>query len=249
MTKEMNMANIHIVLQGKGGVGKSVVAAFLAQQQQAKGKDILAIDTDPVNATFSGYKGLKVQNIDIMKNDDINPRKFDELIEMIYESETETVIIDNGSSSFIALSSYLKNNEAIQLLTNHGHKVHIHTVVTAGQAQKDTLLGFKSVIEDFSESGAAIVVWQNEYWGQIEANGKRLEQMKVYIDNKKFVHAIIIIPQLKSQTFSQDLHDILTKKQTFDEAIIDESTQLMAKQRLQMIKAGIFSNMELALQG
>jgi CO dehydrogenase nickel-insertion accessory protein CooC1 len=52
------MAKIHMVLQGKGGVGKSFIAAMLAQYKARKGQIPLCIDTDPVNATFHGYKAL-----------------------------------------------------------------------------------------------------------------------------------------------------------------------------------------------
>jgi len=50
---------IHMVLQGKGGVGKSFVAAPMAQFLQDKGRDPLCIDTDPVNATFAGYSAFR----------------------------------------------------------------------------------------------------------------------------------------------------------------------------------------------
>jgi len=40
---------IHIALQGKGGVGKSLVSAILSQYLSSKGQDVLAIDADPVN--------------------------------------------------------------------------------------------------------------------------------------------------------------------------------------------------------
>jgi len=49
---------IHVVLQGKGGVGKGFVAALMAQFLQDRGRDPLCIDTDPVNATFAGYSAF-----------------------------------------------------------------------------------------------------------------------------------------------------------------------------------------------
>jgi CO dehydrogenase nickel-insertion accessory protein CooC1 len=52
------MAKIHMVLQGKGGVGKSMIAAtVIAQYKASKGQQPLCIDTDPVNATFEGLQG------------------------------------------------------------------------------------------------------------------------------------------------------------------------------------------------
>jgi cellulose biosynthesis protein BcsQ len=57
------MAKINVVLQGKGGVGKSFIAATLAQYKINKGHEPLCIDTDPVNATFAGYKALNVTRL------------------------------------------------------------------------------------------------------------------------------------------------------------------------------------------
>lgn len=57
------MAKIHMVLQGKGGVGKSMIAATIAQYKAGKGQKPLCIDTDPVNATFEGYKALNVRRL------------------------------------------------------------------------------------------------------------------------------------------------------------------------------------------
>jgi adenylylsulfate kinase-like enzyme len=40
---------IHLVLQGKGGVGKSVVASWLAEFLIQRGGPVRCIDGDPVN--------------------------------------------------------------------------------------------------------------------------------------------------------------------------------------------------------
>ena len=77
------MANVHMILQGKGGVGKSFIASLLAQHKIADHKNILCIDTDPVNATFAGFKALNVKRLELMDGDVINARKFDDLIELI----------------------------------------------------------------------------------------------------------------------------------------------------------------------
>ena len=51
---------IHLTLQGKGGVGKSLVASILAQYFRHRGAEIHCLDTDPVNQTFSQYTGVWV---------------------------------------------------------------------------------------------------------------------------------------------------------------------------------------------
>ena len=86
------MAKIHMVLQGKGGVGKSMIAATLAQYKAGKGTKPLCIDTDPVNATFEGYKALNVRRLNIMEGDEINTRNFDALVEQIATAEVDVII-------------------------------------------------------------------------------------------------------------------------------------------------------------
>jgi CO dehydrogenase nickel-insertion accessory protein CooC1 len=55
------LSTIHLSLQGKGGVGKSLVASILAQYLLQRGKTVRCIDTDPVNKTLSQYRGLPAE--------------------------------------------------------------------------------------------------------------------------------------------------------------------------------------------
>jgi hypothetical protein len=45
-------AAVHLSLQGKGGVGKSLIASFLAQYYKARGVRAICVDTEPVNQTY-----------------------------------------------------------------------------------------------------------------------------------------------------------------------------------------------------
>ena len=74
------MSTVHFVLQGKGGVGKSLIASLLYQYLHQQGRAVTGVDTDPVNATFAGYKELSVQVLNIMEGDDIDQRRFDSLM-------------------------------------------------------------------------------------------------------------------------------------------------------------------------
>jgi ATP-dependent Clp protease ATP-binding subunit ClpA len=40
---------IHLILQGKGGIGKTVVATWLAEFLMGRGQPVCCIDGDPVN--------------------------------------------------------------------------------------------------------------------------------------------------------------------------------------------------------
>jgi hypothetical protein len=236
------MSKLHVILQGKGGVGKSVAAAFLAQYKNEKGQDPTCIDTDPVNATFYGYKALNVQKLQIMEADEINPRSFDTLVEMIAASKGD-VIIDNGASSFVPLSHFLISNQVPALLKEMGHELVVHTIVTGGQALLDTVSGFAQLAAQFPGE-ALFVVWLNPYWGAIEHEGKGFEQMKAYTVNKSRVSSIVQLPALKKETYGRDLSDMLQARLTFDEALAMEALTIMTRQRLKIIKGQVFGQLE-----
>jgi len=232
------MATIHLVLQGKGGVGKSMIASFMAQYKRSKGRTPLCIDTDPVNASFQAYKSLTVQHLQIMKGDDIDPRSFDQLVELVAKAK-EDVVIDNGASSFVPLSSYVISNHVPALLRDMGHQLVVHTVITGGQALSDTVHGFAQLVKQYPPE-VVFVVWLNPYWGPIEREGKGFEQMKAYLEHKDRVSAMVRLPDLKPETFGRDVSDMLQAHLTFDEAIALPSLTIMTRQRLSIIKRQLF---------
>lgn len=235
---------VHIVLQGKGGVGKSLVSSLIAQYKLNKSEEITCIDTDPVNASLSGYKALNVKQLKLIDDNEINSRSFDALIDIIAKTNHD-IIIDNGASCFIPFSTYLIENDIVELINNLGHEVIIHTIVTGGQAAADTLNGFVTLIQEYPEK-CSFVVWLNPYWGSIEINGKHFEDMQAYIVNKDRVSAIVRLPTLKKETFGVDFENMLNVKQTFDEAIADSSLTIMNRQRLKMTQREIFNSMTAA---
>ena len=239
------MSKVHIILQGKGGVGKSVVAALLSQSLASKGAAPENIDTDPVNASFSGYKGLAVHHLKIMEDDEINPRSFDTLVEMIAAANGD-VIIDNGASSFVPLSHFLISNQVPALLAEMDRQLVVHTVITGSQALLDTVSGFAQLASQFPDE-ALFVVWLNPYWGPIEHEGKSFEQMKAYLTNKARVSAIVRLPALKEETYGRDLTDMLKERLTFDEALALDTLTIMTRQRLKIIKGQVFGQLDNAM--
>lgn len=224
------MSTVHFVLQGKGGVGKSLVSSMLFQYLP-KNINCVGIDTDPVNATFSRCVDLNVKRLDIMDADnDIDSRKFDKLMEIILsQSDDNHIIIDSGASSFIPLCSYLKENNAIDLIKEYGNKVVLHSIITGGQALGDTLAGLGTLASSFD---APIVVWLNLYFGDIFKNGKTFEEFKIYQEHGHKFQAVIKIPLRKQATFGKDLEDLFSSRETFDAAINNSKVPIMVRQRL-----------------
>lgn len=224
------MATVHFIQQGKGGVGKSMIATMLYQALRQLGKTVMAFDTDPVNSTLYGFKEFDVTRMDLLRSGDIDPRKFDDLIEAIAALPPEAhAIVDNGASSFLALNSYIKENDILQLLEEAGHQVFFHSVITGGQAISDTALGLKALATGFPSS--SIVVWLNHYFGEIVMDGKSFENFKVYTEHSDQFHAIINIPQGNAATLGKDLEVLFAKRQSF-EAGMNASQSIVVRSRL-----------------
>ena len=236
---------IHMVLQGKGGVGKSFVAALMAQFLQDRGDDPICIDTDPVNATFAGYSAFGVHAIELVDGRDINPRRFDLLVEQIVGAEfkTDHAIIDNGASSFLPLADYMLSYDVPGLLAEMGHELCLHSVITGGQGQDDTLEGLLELLENFA---VPVVVWLNPFCGRIERDGKRFTDMKVYQDHKRRMAALVEIPEFNAKTTGHDLSELLKTKRPFRDAVGDPAVLLMTRQRLKMAQRELYSRLEAA---
>ena len=130
---------IHMSLQGKGGVGKSLVAAILSQYLASRGQDVHGIDADPVNHTFSEYRGVRARCLSILKDGSVDQREFDSLMER-FLTQSGTFVVDTGASTFIPLWHYVLENHALEHLRERGKRVYIHSVITGGQSLGDTLL-------------------------------------------------------------------------------------------------------------
>ncbi|MFT0549121.1 AAA family ATPase [Allopusillimonas ginsengisoli] len=239
------MKQVHLTLQGKGGVGKSYVSSLLAQYLMAQGQPVLTVDTDPVNATLGGYKAFNAQRLELMENGTLVERHFDTLIEKVVSEDTNFVI-DNGAASFIPLSFYIAENDAINLIAQHGKQVVIHTVITGGQAMRDTLAGFAGLVEQMPAE-ARIVVWLNEFFGDIEAEGKTFEEMRVYLQHRDRIHGLVRIPRQTGSTFGKDVQLMLDSKLTFDEVAASPDFGLMSKSRLASVRKVIFDQLSTVL--
>ncbi len=225
------MATIHFIQQGKGGVGKSMIAAFLVQALRHIGHPVLVIDADPVNATLAGFKEFNAVRLQIMKGDNIDARVFDEILELVMPLDAAThVVIDTGASSFVSFGGYLKENTVVQLFQEAGHRVFFHTIITGGQAITDTVYGLKVMAQDFAS--APIVVWLNSYFGEIAMDGKVFEEFNIYKEHSHQFHAIISLPEKNPITFGRDLQDLLAKRMTFQAGITSSTFGIASKSRL-----------------
>src|SRR3546814_587662 len=187
--RRQEMKHVNLILQGKGGVGKSFIASLLTQHYIGRQVTPACIDTDPVNQTFAGYKAFTAKRLELMRDGNIDPRAFDQLIEGIMTAPEDAVfIVDNGAATFVPLSAYMFENDVAAFLQQHGLQLVIHSVLTGGQAQGDTMDGLASLLEHFPN--VPVVVWLNEFFGRVERDGRKFEDSKLFRDHQDQIHEI-----------------------------------------------------------
>lgn len=225
---------VHLVLQGKGGVGKSLTASMLAQYLAVSGQTLVAIDTDPTNATFAAIQSIGAKHIQIMEAGEINSRNFDSLMTEVFEApEGAHLVIDTGATSFISLCSYLAQNQALTLLQDAGITVIVHTPICGGAAFDDTVSGLLSILDHFPS--VPVVVWLNEFFGPVETNGRGFRDSKLYKDNADRIVAVLRHQKVQRDTFGEDVRVMMERKLSFEEAFESTDFNIMARQRLKLI--------------
>jgi hypothetical protein len=235
---------VNFILQGKGGVGKSFVAALVAQHFRSAGDgDVVCVDTDPVNATFSGYEAFGARRIELLDNGVVDSGRFDGLM-MSIVSEDADFIVDNGASCFIPFTKYLFESNALAVICGTGRDVVFHTVLTGGYGLRDTIAGFDWLAENMPVE-TRIVVWLNEFFGPIEVEGKGFEDMKVYQKHRDRIAALLRLPKQNEQTFGRDLKAMLDQRLTFAQARASTQFNIFSKQRIAMMERQFLDQLKL----
>lgn len=234
---------VNFILQGKGGVGKSFVASLLAQHFHMTLDDVVCVDTDPVNATFSGYEAFRTRRVELLDNGVVDSGRFDGLM-MSIVSEDAHFIVDNGASCFIPLTKYLFESNALEVICGTGREVVFHSVLTGGYGLRDTVAGFDWLAQNMPAQ-TQIVVWLNEFFGPIEIDGKGFEEMKVFQRHRDRISALLRLPKQNEQTFGRDLKLMLDQRLTFAEAKASPHFNLFAKQRISMMERQFLDQLKL----
>lgn len=232
--------SVHLTLQEKGGVGKSVLASILAQKLQGDGKRVKVLDCDPYNASLYRIKALGAEYIKILdENRKFLPEAFDEMMMKVLEGDYDSYIIDNGAAAYMQLSKYMFDDNIIGELVDNGFEVYIHSVITAGGEQDLVLENFDQICEGFGDVGAKIVLWENQFLGPIKKGDKRLEDFAVYKKHKKKLFAHITTPELNEHQMPT-MEKMLNTKITFDEVQTSDEFHTLQKSRLRKLQKQYF---------
>jgi hypothetical protein len=234
-------ASVHLVLQGKGGVGKSFVSAILAQYFRTKSPPVHCLDTDPVNATFAQYRLLEAEHLKVLRRGTINEKQFDVFVEKVCHGDG-VFIVDTGATTFVPLWNYILENEILEFFRSHGRSVFVHSVVTGGQAMTDTLNGLERLAQTTSQKN--VIVWLNEYFGEIAKDGKTFEEFKIAEEYAPKLIGTVVIRDRNPHTYGDDVRQMLEQRLTFDEAIKDGKFFLVSKQRLAIVRRELFEQLD-----
>jgi MinD-like ATPase involved in chromosome partitioning or flagellar assembly len=234
---------VHFVLQGKGGIGKTLVSTILAQWLRDRNQAPLrCFDTDQENTTFSRYKALNVKHVPVMTESRIiDPKRFDALMIDIL-AEDANCVIDNGANTFSPLMAYLLENDCFDLLKESERKVYIHTIVGGGDTLHDTAMGFVSTAKSTT---VPLVVWENEHFGPLQsAAGKQFVESQTYAENSSRVIGRINMSQRNPDTFGADIKKMNTARLTVDEVRESERFNVMEKQRVKVVFRDLFEQLD-----
>lgn len=234
------MNQLHMVMNGKGGIGKSIVAFHIAQFLKSLDPGSICIDTDPLTPTLANYKALSPIHIQIASETDVILTRFDEMIELIISSDNN-VVIDTGASTFLPIAKYLVKNSIFDVLRDeYGKEVFLHVVLNA-QTQNDYLATTASLelISDNFAGDCKIVVWLNEFGGDLQP----FLVSDYYERNKDRFFAIIKLKN-PDEMLLADLKSMLHSFQIYEEALKDSSRFVMARSRLKKQRDSIYRQLE-----
>lgn len=239
----------HFILQGKGGVGKTLVSGLLAQYLDTTGVEVHCFDTDPVNHSLAQMAALNVKEVPLYKDgtSDTDNRALDKMLSDMAENPA-TYVVDNGASSFKPMSQHLISDGSIELLLDMGFSVALHLVVSTGPELDMTISGVADIL-DSVEASIPVVVWINEKGPAFaEQTGTEFEGSKFYERYKGQIAGIITIPSLPKA--SRGIFEtMLNNKMTFEEAESSNSFYVIEQKRLGKLKESFYGAIENGLEG
>lgn len=235
-------ARVHLVAMSTGGAGKTFTSVAIAQYMKSKeGANVLCLDTDPATPKFVQHRALDVRRIDItVSGMNIDRSKFDDMIDFIIEHEGECVI-DSGASNFLPLMAYMVSQDVIEVLKGAGKEVILHAPLMGGDAFTHTLNGLDTMLRNLN---SRVVLWENEWRGLVQAEGKDLYQSKPYRENKDRVIGVVKISRREDDLYTETLRRMTENYLTYQEVF--DSTGLfkaMQKQRLKLVQREIFDQL------
>lgn len=234
------MKQVHFIVQGKGGVGKSLIASMLAQYlRQYSNKRVFCFDTDPVNPTFSRYQALNVEIINISdKQHNIIKREFDTLVDKLLDNGDNIAVVDSGAGTYKPLMAYFCENNLIELLQQQqGMEIFFHIPLYGADALEDTLRNLSAMLEQLPT--AKVVVWINHDKNQIEfGGGRNFNQLEIYQKNADRIVGVVELIKRDDSTYRFDIAEMATRHLTIDEIKANDFDTAKGEKKWKWVEMG-----------
>ena len=241
--------HVHMTLQSKGGIGKTFVARILTEYF----KDCRAYDLDVHNQSLHSFSGslpvefvnlthyVPEQNLSKGPAGAINPHYVDTLFEEIMQGSEQHIVMDFGSQLYEPMLQYMAESDMVKVVTETcGIVIWFHLLVCGGDLQTQTVQDVVKIISTWHNSGARILVWQNEFRGAVknEKDPRMLgvQNLEVWPHLKKKRHGLITL-RGQSGMFGDDIDRISEQKCSFRDAISMSSLPVMARSRIRKVWA------------
>ncbi|WP_224014104.1 hypothetical protein [Paraburkholderia tropica] len=241
---------VNFVLQGKGGIGKSLVAKMLAAWFTKIAAPVKCYDLDQENTTLADHKSLSAVHLNVMRADlTIDPKQFDELMVEILESEGTNYVIDVGANTFSPLMAYLISNNAFDTIRDAGKIPVIHSIVGGGAELQHTAEGFESVAGQTCapkvETDVDLIVWENEHFGPLLTDGgKHFSETKMFSAFSSRVKANVVMKARASDTFGDDVRKMNKARLTLDDVLSGSEFNVMEKNRIKRVYHDVFAQLD-----
>ena len=239
------MRKLHLTLGDKGGIGKSFIAALMAQYiiDNVDGPKPICLDLDMKNRTLSRYSELNVELIDMRTDGDIDRSKFDILINRVASAnDDDTIIVDVGGNVYVSMTDYMRVNEVYEMIMSIGVEIILHIPIVGGGDMFPTLATLDETMSN-TPSDVMVSVWINQKNGKVEYQGKSFEESDRYYDYEDRIRTVTYIPLWRAD-MQVNVAEMLEEAVTFDQAVRMDIFDLMAKQRLTMAKRYLYASIE-----
>jgi hypothetical protein len=236
--------SVHIIINSKGGVGKSGVAATLAGYFYDHEKEVSCIDADPTVKTFATYKRFGAVRVKgLIEDNRIDERAFDALVDRIMSEPKKIHIIDTGSSGFVSIMSYLFEGDIFDMLNRRGKKIYFHIPIVGAQAQEESISGMEAIISQIPNF-VKVVVWVNEYNAKVKIDGKGFLESPLFKKYEKRCAAFIVQEKMNANTFGADMAHMLKSHMSFAEAVVSSEFSFMAQERLRKVRGIMYGHFD-----
>lgn len=251
-----NFLPLNIIMQSKGGVGKSVTSFILAQylRDSLTADNCAFIDTDPKNNSFAQYKALDVAYLNATYiNADTGETKVDVIAtNAIFEQILETpqaIVMDTGSSNYTDLKNYLEVNKTLETFSEEEEVIRdviIHVPINGGTDFIFCIEELGVMFETFKT--VKFVIWLNSYGGNLETSeGKEFDNTKIakILENSGRFLGTVILPQLDPY-HAEAFRTMMFHHLTFEEAKLDPSGKIniLKKRQINQLREYFYKQLD-----